>query len=310
MAALTSARTSVAVAPRSTGLVEALWVARSPHGAPPRVALPDGRPAAVLRLAGAVRWVDPFSRQGGTIGSVLRGPRSTPQVVLPDPADPAAPVWEVGARLTPWALSALHPGDFLVDDHRALPDALGLDHAAWSALVARLRTPGDVTRGSSARPDDAGGAVGPAAGGTADAGAARAVAHALEDVLVAAVRRPVPPHDLADLARVAQVADAERGLLRQVDLARSVDRTLASLHALFAQHVGVAPSAFLSAVRLSCAVRELGVDDRGDAAGVVAVLRSYADAGYAPREVERFTGMSALDLRRALRGMEELLATA
>ena len=72
---------------------------------------------------------------------------------------------------------------------------------------------------------------------------------------------------------------------------------------------GVTPAAFLSAVRLSCAVRELGVDDRGDAPRVVAVLRSYADAGYPQREVERFTGLSPLELRRAVRGMEEVLST-
>ncbi|RMI09772.1 AraC family transcriptional regulator [Cellulomonas triticagri] len=280
MAALTSARTSVAIPPRSPGLVEALWVARSPHGAPPRVALPDGRPAAVVRLAGHVRWVDPFSREEERIGSVLRGPRSTPQVVL---ADGDAPVWEIGVRLAPWALSALHPADALVDAHRPLGDALGLDADAWTALERRLRAAGD----------DAAAAV-----------------RALEDVLEAAVRRPVPAHERADLDRVVAVADAERGLVRPLDLARAVDRSLASLHALFAAHLGMTPGAFLSAVRLSCAVRELGVDDRGDAAGVVRVLRSYADAGYAPREVERFTGMSALDLRRSLRGMEELLATA
>lgn len=279
MAAVTSARRSVSVAPGPSGLVEALWVARGPHGAPPRVALPDGRPAAVVRLGAPVRWVDPLTRETEVIGSVLRGPRSVPQVVLAD--DPAAPSYEVGARLAPWALSALRPdGGFLVDDHRPLAAVLGLDEAG---LAERLRAAGPE--------DDV------------------AVARALEAELVAAVRRPVPPGDRADLDRVVRIADADRGLVRSIDLARSVDRSLASLHALFAAHVGVTPSAFLSAVRLSCAVRELGVDDRGDAPRVVAVLRSYADAGYAQREVERFTGLSPLELRRAVRGMEEVLAT-
>lgn len=279
MAAVTSVRRSVTVAPGPSGLVEALWVARGPHGAPPRVALPDGRPAAVVRLGGPVRWVDPLTRETEVIGSVLRGPRSVPQVVLAD--DPAAPSYEVGARLAPWALSALRPdGGFLVDDHRPLAAVLGLDE---EGLAARLRA-GD--------PEDA-----------------AAVARALEAELVAAVRRPVPVGDRADLDRVVRIADAERGLVRSIDLARSVDRSLASLHALFAAHVGVTPAAFLSAVRLSCAVRELGVDDRGDAPRVVAVLRSYADAGYPQREVERFTGLSPLELRRAVRGMEEVLST-
>jgi len=280
MAAVTSARSSVSVAPGPSGLVEALWVARGPHGAPPRVALPDGRPAAVVRLGGPVRWVDPLTRDTEVIGSVLRGPRSVPQVVLAD--DPAAPAYEVGARLAPWALSALRPdGGFLVDDHRPLAAVLGLDEGV---LDARLRA------------------------GDGD-GDEVAVARALEAALVAAVRRPVPPGDRADLDRVVRLADAERGLVRSIDLARSVDRSLASLHALFAAHVGVTPAAFLSAVRLSCAVRELGVDDRGDALRVVEVLRGYADAGYPQREVERFTGLSPLELRRAVRGMEEVLAT-
>jgi AraC-like DNA-binding protein len=298
MAAVELVRTSVPVAPTRAGhdLVEALWVARAPHGAPPRVALPDGRPAAVVRLGGAVRWVDPLSGEHEVITSVLRGPRSAPQLLLADDAD--APAWEVGARLSPWALSALHPDGFLVDDHRALGAALGLGAGVLEARLRACWAPAD----GGDEPDAAGRAG-------AERAAAVAAARVLEDALHAAVRRPVPPAQHADLARVVQLADAERGLLRQIDLARSVERSLASLHALFAAHVGVTPSAFLSAVRMSCAVRELGVDDRGDAARVVAVLRSYVDAGYAPREVERFTGLSALDLRRSVRGMEVLLGT-
>lgn len=288
--ALTSTRSSVAVPPRSSGvpgLVEQLWVARARHGAPPRVALPDGRPAAVVRLGGAPLWVDPLTRETETVGSLLRGPRTVPCVVLHrDPAGAPVPLWEVGARLAPWALSALHPAGALVDDHRPLGEALGLDE---SALTERLRACWAEGAG-----DDA----------------AVAAARVLEEVLAAAVRRPVPVTDRADLDRLTRYADAERGLVRSVDLARSVDRSMASLHALLATHVGLTPSAFLATVRLSCAVRELGVDDRGDAARVVGVLRAYADAGHPQREVERFTGLSALELRRAVRGMEDVLATA
>ncbi len=119
----------------------------------------------------------------------------------------------------------------------------------------------------------------------------------------------MPAGERADLERVVRLADEERGLVRSIDLARAVDRSLASLHALFAERVGLTPAAFLAGVRMSCAVRELGVDDRGDARRVVEVLRSYADAGYPQREVERFTGLSPLDLRRSVRGMEEVLAS-
>ncbi|WP_217614591.1 hypothetical protein [Cellulomonas sp. GbtcB1] len=286
MAAVTSARRSVVVAPRSPGLVEAFWVARAPHAAPPRVALPDGRPSAVVRLGAPVRWVDPLTREAESIGSVLRGPRVVPGVVLPA-GD--AESWEVGARLAPWALSALHPAGFLVDEHRPLGEALGLDEPA---LAAGMRAAWD------------------AAAGLGEGAAAAACVAVLEDALAAAVRRPVPAADRDAVDRVARYADAERGLVRPVDLAREVDRSLAGLHALLAAHVGLSPSAFLSTVRLSCAVRELGVDDRGDAVGVVRVLRAYADAGYPQREVERFTGLHALELRRAVRGMEDVLATA
>jgi hypothetical protein len=259
---------------------------RAPPPPPPRVALPDGRPSAVVRLGAPVRWVDPLTRESETVGSVLRGPRVVPGVVLPD-GD--AESWEVGARLAPWALSALHPAGFLVDEHRPLGAALGLDEPA---LTAGMRAAWD------------------AAAGLGEAAAAAACVAGLEDALAAAVRRPVPPAERDAVDRVARYADAERGLVRSVDLAREVDRSLAGLHALLAAHVGLSPSAFLSTVRLSCAVRELGVDDRGDAVGVVRVLRAYADAGYPQREVERFTGLGALELRRAVRGMEDVLATA
>lgn len=293
MTAVTLVRRSVPAEHASAGLVEALWVVRAPHGSPPRVALPDGRPAVVVRLGGAVRWVDPLTREADVIGSVVRGPRGVPQVVLPE--DPIAPTWEIGARLTPYALSALRPEGFLVDDHRALGEGLDLDEAA---LAERLR--------ACWAPDAAAGERG---AGAEHADPVLAAARILESALVGAVRRPVPQADQDALDRVIRLADTERGLIRALDLAGSVNRTLAALFRLFAAHVGVTPAEFLSAVRLSCAVRELGVDDRGDAVRVVRVLRAYADAGYSNREVERFTGLSALDLRRALRGMEDLVAT-
>ncbi|GIG37869.1 hypothetical protein [Cellulomonas pakistanensis] len=286
MAAVTSARRSTVVAPRRPGLVEALWVARAPLGSPPRVALPDGRPSVVVRLGAPVRWVHPLTGEAETVGSVLRGPRVVPGVVLPAAG---AESWEVGVRLAPWALSALHPAGFLVDGHRPLGEGLGVDE---DALAGAMRAAWDGAAGSG------------------EAAAAAACATVLEDALHAAVRRPVPPADRDAVDRVAAYAEAERGLVRSVDLAREVDRSLAGLHALLAAHVGLSPAAFLSTVRLSCAVRELGVDDRGDAVGVVRVLRAYVDAGYPQREVERFTGMPALDLRRAVRGMEDVLASA
>ena len=190
MTAVTLARRIVPAGPESAGLVEQLWVARAAHGAPPRVALPDGRPAVVARLGAPVRWLDPLTREDDTVGSVVRGPRTVPRVILP--TDPAAATWEVGARLTPYALSALHPDGFLVDDHRPLGEALDLDS---DALAVRLRAcwPGDD-------PDPAGPAV--------------AAARTLEATVVAAVRRPIPTLRRDELDRVVQLADDERGLVR------------------------------------------------------------------------------------------------
>jgi AraC-like DNA-binding protein len=271
-------RSIVSPGPAATGLVEQIWVVRVPEGVPPRVALPDGRGAVVVRLGAPARWHDPLGRGVQEVGSVVRGPRSTPHLVR-EPGE----AWAVGARLTPWALSRLGDGRFLVDEAAPLGEVLGTDEAV---LAGTLRACWDT-----AEP-------------------AHQAARLLEGALLAAVRRTPPAARQDDLERLVLVADRERGLVRPVDLARAIDRSLACLHQIFAEDLGLTPTEYLAGVRLSCAARELGADAHAgaDAAQVVATLRRYADAGFSPREVERFTGLSPLDLRRCVRGLEELLA--
>lgn len=269
----------------AAGLVEDLWVVRSDGPLPPRAVLPDGRPGAVLNLGAPDVWVDPLTRVAEPVGSVLHGPRTVPLVVRrPSP-------WVVVARLTPWALGALHPADLLVDGRVGLGEGLGVDEDALAGRARRCW--GEPSGAASPQPEDA----------------AQAAARVLEDALVAAVRRPTPAERRADLGGIERLVEDERGLLRAVDLARAVDRSLACLHQLFAEEVGLTPAAYLSAVRLSAAARELGAGPDAPAERVVAALRDYVEAGYPPREVERFTGLSTLELRRALRGMEDALTS-
>jgi hypothetical protein len=271
-------RSVVAPGPAAVGLVEQIWVVRAPAGMRPRVALPDGRGAVVVRLGAPARWSDPLSRAEQQVGSVARGPRSTPHLVV-EPGE----AWSVGARLTPWALARIGAGRLLVDDVAPLGEVLGTDEAVLAGTMRACWDTSDPAHGA---------------------------ARLLEGALLAAVRRPLSAERQADLERISAVAEQERGLVRPIDLARAIDRSLACLHQILAEEVGLAPTAYLAGVRLSCAVRELGIDTRGgtDAAQVVATLRRYADAGFSPREVERFTGLSPLDLRRCVRGLEELLA--
>ncbi len=257
--------------------VESLWAVRAPGGAPDRVELPDGRPLVVLRLGTPAEWVDPLTYESVALGSVVSGLRTGP-VVVRQPGD----AWAVGARLTPYGLAALSPGRLLVDDQRPIGDLLGLD---VPQLEAQVR---DVWR----HDDEAG---------------AAAAARVLVAALVSAVRRPAPRQTLDAVRAAVDLADVERGLLRPVDLARELGCSLADLHRWFVEEIGVEPSTYLSMVRLSRAVGELGAAPDGPASAVVAALRDYADAGYSPREVERFTGMEPLELRRAVRGMEELV---
>jgi hypothetical protein len=271
-------RSVIAPGPAAVGLVEQLWVVRAPGGVPPRVALPDGRGAVVVRLGAPARWADPLTRTEQQVGSVARGPRSTPHLVV-EPGE----AWAVGARLTPWALARIGSGRLLVDDVAPLGEVLGTDEAVLAGTMRACWDGADPAHGA---------------------------ARLLQGALLAAVRRPVSAERQADLERISAVAEQERGLVRPIDLARAIDRSLACLHQILAEEVGLTPSGYLAGVRLTSAVRELGVDARGaaDAGSVVATLRRYADAGFSPREVERFTGLSPLDLRRCVRGLEELLA--
>ncbi|WP_448060032.1 hypothetical protein [Cellulomonas hominis] len=264
---------------RAAWFVERLWVARTPAGLPPEVLVPDGRPTVEVRLAGAATLADPFSRVRTPVVSAVHGLRTVP-VVLDQPGGS----WTVGARLAPHGLLPLLPGRALVDDSAPLGECLGLDEAG---LAERLR------------------------GATDDAQVAALLAEALTDV----VRRPTPAEQLDLVRAVVREIDAERGLVRPVDLVRSLGRSTAVLHKVVSDEIGVTLRTLLAVSRFSHAVRDLAglePDARGAYPGapVAGVLRRYVDAAYPAREVERFTGLEPLDLRRMVRGIEELVAVA
>lgn len=130
------------------------------------------------------------------------------------------------------------------------------------------------------------------------AGDATAAARALEDGL--AVRAAaVPVDDEVDrLAEALALADDRRGLVTVTDLARALEVTVSDVHRWSVRHLGAPPAAYLAAVRFTGFVREAVGPGPVAPADVVAALRWYARAGQAPREVERFTGLTPVELHR------------
>jgi len=112
---------------------------------------------------------------------------------------------------------------------------------------------------------------------------------------------------LEALAPVLRSVIDQRGLVRASDLARQADLAVGVLYREVVQTVGITPEAFLAAVRFSAFVRDAvgtGPVRPGDA---LAVLQWYLRAGYPPREVERFTGLGHVELRRLETGIAAAL---
>ena len=76
------------------------------------------------------------------------------------------------------------------------------------------------------------------------------------------------------------------------------------------QTLGITPEAFLAAVRFSAFVRDAVGPGPVRPEDALAVLRWYLRAGYPPREVERFTGLSHVELRRLEEGIAAALGVA
>ncbi|MFI2752718.1 hypothetical protein ACGIF2_04695 [Cellulomonas sp. P22] len=256
--------------------VEHLWVVRTPGDAPRvlEVFLPNGRPSVLVRLGALGTRIDPVTGARTADDSGVVGIAVDPHVVELAPGSAF-----VGAQLAPYGLAALSPDRLLVDE------SAPLTHVLPPAVAARLA-------GRLAGLDDA-----------------QAVA-VLGGELAAGVRRRTPPERLDLLETLMAVIDSQRGLVRAIDLARAGGVSIAALHRCCVEEMGVQPVTFLRATRFFYFVGELAGAPPWPAATVLSAMRTYVATEPAPRELERFTGLSPAQHRLALHGIEELLASA
>ena len=243
-------------------LVEHAWSVRS-AGPLREVLLPDGRGLLQLEAATPATLVDPWHGARRPDGDGLRG--VTTRAAVREQAGPSA---RVGLQLHPLALA------------RLLPDEHAVAAAVGTVLDPTTVLPGpDLERARAAlvAGDDEG---------------------AVATLLAALVARATDPDELVAFGEVLAFVDAERGLVTPAQLAREAEVTVSTLHRWSVRHLGVEPARYLAAVRFAAFVREAvgtGPVRPGD---VVATVRWYAQAGYPPREVERFTGLTPVELRR------------
>jgi len=115
---------------------------------------------------------------------------------------------------------------------------------------------------------------------------------------------------LEALTPVLRSVVEQRGLVRASDLARHADLAVGVLHREVVQTLGITPEAFLAAVRFSAFVRDAVGPGPVRPQDALAVLQWYLRAGYPPREVERFTGLGHVELRRLEEGIAAALGVA
>ncbi|WP_421733287.1 hypothetical protein [Cellulomonas sp.] len=260
--------------PVAHGIVEHLWVVRLPEGAVEReVLLPDGHGLVTVAVGTAGVHLDPLTQVSTPDGSGIRG--------LADRAfvrEQHGPSVRLGAQLDPVALAraGVHS-----PAHEPVPVSTVLGAGVEEECAAALR-----------------------AGRDADA------ANALGSALALHAVAPPVGSPLATLTPVLRSVIEQRGLVRAADLARQADLAVGVLYREIVQTLGITPEAFLAAVRFSAFVRDAvgpGPVRPGD---VLAVLRWYLRAGYPPREVERFTGLNHVELRRLEEGIAAALGVA
>lgn len=243
------------------GVAEHAWVAR--HDGTRRhteVLLPDGRGLLQVVRGTPGRLVEPLT---GDAVPDTDGVRSASTHALV--AEQTGPVVRLGVQLHPAGLARLRAVRPVADTWHPLAEVL---HDDVVGRVGDLLTAGD---------DDA------------------AVATVL-DGLAAAPRRSSA--DLDHLEDALRFVDERRGLVRQADVARAVGTSLGELHRWCTQLLGMPPAQYLSAVRFSTFVRESVGVGPVDPAATIAVVEWFVEAGYPPREVERFTGLPPVELRR------------
>ncbi|WP_046528130.1 MULTISPECIES: AraC family transcriptional regulator [Cellulomonas] len=255
------------------GVAEHAWVARHAAGADHvEVLLPDGRGLLQVVRGAAGELVDPLTGARTPDGDGVRGPWTHAVV-----ARQRGPVVRLGVQLHPLGPARLRAGRPLAD--------------AWTALDDVLPA-GTATR----------------VGALLDEGADDAAVAALLDALACR-----PRHDGAELDRLEDAiayVEAHRGLVRASDIAREVAASVGDLHRWCTTLLGVTPAQYLAAVRFSTFVRESVGTGPVDAAATVATVEWFVDAGYPPREVERFTGLPPVELRRLAEHLAQRLGPA
>ncbi|GEK20695.1 hypothetical protein [Cellulomonas xylanilytica] len=260
--------------PSARGIVEHLWVVRLPDGVVEReVLLPDGHGLVTVSVGVPGEHIDPLTQARTPDRSGIRG--------LADRAfvrEQRGPSVRLGAQLDPVGLA------------RMGVRAGAHEPVAVSAVLGAEVEDVCATALEQGRDADAAALLG-----------STLVAHAV----------PVPVGSpLEALGPVLRSVVEQRGLVRASDLARHADLAVGVLHREVVETLGITPEAFLAAVRFSAFVRDAVGPGPVRPQDVLAVLQWYLRAGYPPREVERFTGLSHLELRRLESGIAAALGVA
>ncbi len=243
------------------GVAEHAWVARHTGArAHAEVLLPDGRGLLQVVRGTPGEIVEPLTGERRADDDGLRGPWTHAVV-----AEQTGPVARLGVQLHPLGPARLRGGRPLADRWVGLEDVLAPDVAVRA---------GDLL--ASGADDDA-------------------------VTLVLDALAALPRHGGADVDHLEDALafiDERRGLVRATDVARDVATSLGELHRWCVHLLGMDPAQYLSAVRFSTFVRESLGTGPVDAAATVATIEWFVDAGYPPREVERFSGLPPVELRR------------
>ncbi|MET0788077.1 MAG: hypothetical protein ABWY33_02430 [Cellulomonas sp.] len=261
--------------PRSAlGIVEHLWVVRVPEGVVEReVLLPDGHGLVTVAVGTPGEHVDPLTLVRTPDGSGVRGLAERAFV-----REQRGPSVRLGAQLDPVALARM-----------------GVRSPSYDAVALGSFLGAEVEEQC---------ATALAEGRDADAAATLGSALAVHAAPV------IVGSPLEALAPVLRKVIEQKGLVRASDLARQADLAVGVLYREVMETLGITPEAFLAAVRFSAFVRDAvgpGPVRPGDA---LAVLQWYLRAGYPPREVERFTGLNHVGLRRLETGIAAALGVA
>ena len=256
------------------GLVEHAWVARE-QGAGREILLPDGRGLLQVVVggpgAGGAVLVDVATGAERADVTGVRGLMTRAVVRVP-----AATGVRLGLQLHPSALAA-SGAPALVD--------------AWAAAETLVGEPALLA----------------ATAALGDGDTARAV-----DVLVESLvnRRAVDEVEAVRFREILQVVDDREGAVTVAELARAAEVTVSDVHRWSQRFLGVPPAEYLSAVRFSVFVRRAVGRGAVRPHAVLQALRWYAEAGYPPREVERTSGMTPVELRRVDERIASLIGVA